>query len=45
MTKVSLAPVLREVDKALAARILHAPERYPSLRVTSLTKAQLLEKA
>ncbi|HKN27852.1 MAG TPA: helix-turn-helix domain-containing protein [Roseiarcus sp.] len=37
--KVSLATVRREVDKALAERPLHAPERHASLQVARLTKA------
>ena len=37
--KVSLATVRREVDKALAERPLHAPERHASLQVERLSKA------
>ena len=36
---VSLATVRRKVDKALAERPLHAPERYASLQVERLTRA------
>ena len=36
---VSLATVRREVDKALAERPLHAPERHASLQVERLSKA------
>ncbi len=37
--KVSLAAVRREVDKALAERPLHAPERHASLQVARLSRA------
>ena len=37
--QVSLATVRREVDKALADRPVHAPERHASLQVTRLNKA------
>ncbi len=37
--RLSLATVRREVDKALAERPLHAPERHASLQVARLTKA------
>ena len=36
---VSLATVRREVDKALAERPLHAPERHAALQVERLSKA------
>ncbi len=38
-TGVSLATVRREVDKALAERPIHAPERHAALQVARLTKA------
>ena len=37
--KVSLATVRREVDKALAERPIHAPERHVSLQVARLSRA------
>ena len=37
--RLSLATVRREVDKALAERLLHAPERFARLRVARLTWA------
>ena len=37
--QISLATVRREVDKALADRPVHAPERHASLQVTRLTRA------
>ena len=37
--KVSLATVRREVDKALAERPLHAPERHASLQIVRLSRA------
>src|SRR5271165_6843386 len=37
--QISLATVRREVDKALAERPVHAPERHASLQVTRLNKA------
>ncbi len=37
--RVSLAAVRREVDKALAERPLHPPERHASLQVERLSKA------
>ena len=37
--QISLATVRREVDKALAERPIHAPERHASLQVARLTKA------
>jgi hypothetical protein len=37
--KVSLATVQREVDKALAERPLHAPERHASLQIVRLSRA------
>ncbi len=37
--RVSLATVRREVDKALAERPIHAPERHAALQVERLTRA------
>jgi len=37
--RVSLATVRREVDKALAERPLHAPERHASLQIARLSRA------
>ncbi len=37
--QISVATVRREVDKALAERPVHAPERHASLQVTRLNKA------